>query len=58
MHPTLKEPRTASLLTTFANHFHVQFHNSELGVFVLPDTQLTPIGINDFYKQDTDVLKQ
>ena len=58
IHPTLREPRTASLLTTYGNHFHVQFHNSELGVFVLKDTELTPIGVNDFFRQDYEVLKK
>jgi len=36
----------------------VQFHNSELGVFVLKDTELTPIGVNDFFRQDYEVLKK
>ena len=58
MHPVLKEPRTGSLLTTYGNHFHVQFHNSDLGVYVLQDTELTPIGLNDFYRQDFEVLKK
>jgi hypothetical protein len=58
LHPILREPRTGSLLSTYGNKYHVQFHNPELGVFVLKDIELTPIGLNDFYKQDLDLYRQ
>ena len=34
MHPVTRELRTASLLTTFGNRYHVQYHNPELGVHI------------------------
>jgi len=58
IHPIIREARTGSLLSTYGNKYHVQFHNPELGVFVLKDTELTPIGLNDFYKQDLDIYRQ
>ena len=52
LHPSTKEPRTASLLTTFGNNYHVQYHNPDLGVYLQTDTSLVPISANDLYKTD------
>ena len=48
-HPVARELRTGTLLTTYADQYHVQFHNIELGVHCLPDTVLIPISTNDFF---------
>jgi len=58
MHPILREPRTGCLLSTYGSKYHVQFHNSELGVFVLRDIEITPIGLNDLYRHDHEIFKQ
>ena len=50
MHPSTRELRTASLLTTFENKYHVQYHNPELGVHVQKDTQIVPIGPSELYR--------
>ena len=34
MHPITRELRTASVLTTYGNRYHVQYHNPELGVHI------------------------
>lgn len=50
LHPITRELRTGSLLTTYADQYHVQFHNVELGVHCLADTALIPISTSDFYQ--------
>ena len=55
IHPILREPRTGSLLSTYGNKYHVQFHNPELGVFIMKDYEITPIGLNDYFKQDGEL---
>ena len=50
MHPVTRELRTASLLTTYDNRYHVQYHNPELGVHVQKDTSMVPIGTSDLYR--------
>ena len=51
LHPKLRELRTASLLTTFQNKYHVQYHNPELGVHIQSDTTLIPIGPSENHRQ-------
>ena len=43
----MKELRTASLLTTYENKYHVQYHNTELGVHRQDDTTIVPISPSD-----------
>ena len=57
LHPITREPRTGVLLSTYASKYHVQFHNSDLSVYLLKDIEITPIGLNDFYQQDMNVYK-
>lgn len=48
-HPVARELRTGTLLTTFNDQYHVQFHNVDLGVHSLADYQMVPISTNDFF---------
>lgn len=55
MHPKTRELRTASLLTTFGNRYHVQYHNAELGVKIQNDTTMVPIGPSEMHRNlETD----
>ena len=63
MHPKTRELRTASLLTTFGNRYHVQYHSAELGVHVQTDTSMVPIGPSSMHRnldsgESPDALKQ
>lgn len=54
MHPVTRELRTASLLTTYGNRYHVQYHNTELGVHIQKDTSLVPIGPSELHRSIED----
>lgn len=54
MHPVSRELRTASLLTTFGNRYHVQYHNTELGVHIQKDSSMVPIGPSELHRKLED----
>lgn len=57
LHPRLKQLRTASLLTTFGNRYHVMYHNSNLGVHLQTDRTILPIGPSELYHEIIDEPK-
>ena len=57
MHPVTRELRTASLLTTHGNRYHVQYHNPDLGVHIQGDISMVPIGPSELHRSLPDPNK-
>jgi len=49
VHPVSGELRTGTLLTTYGDKFHVQFHKTELGVCLMQDNKFIPISRSQLF---------